>query len=56
MNYKDLAAFLDASPVNFWAVKTLSEHLDRAGFTALDMRDAWHIKPGGQTLDRKSVV
>ncbi|MDO4318966.1 MAG: M18 family aminopeptidase [Bacteroidales bacterium] len=58
MNYKDLAAFLDASPVNFWAVKTVTDHLDEAGFTALDMRDAWHIKPGGRyyTVKNGSAV
>ena len=37
-NYKDLSASLDASPVNFFAVKTVSEHLDEAGFVRLDMR------------------
>ncbi len=45
-DYKDLAAFLDASPVNFWAVKTVTEHLTEAGFTELDMRDRWDLNPG----------
>lgn len=58
MNYKDLAAFLDASPVNFWAVKTVTDHLDEAGFSALDMRDSWQIKPGGRyyTVKNGSAV
>lgn len=58
MNYKDLAAFLDASPVNLRAVKTVTDHLDEAGFTALDMRDAWQIKPGGRyyTVKNGSAV
>lgn len=47
-DYKDLAAFLDASPVNFWAVKTISDHLDAAGFRPLDMRSAWELQPGGK--------
>lgn len=58
MNYKDLAAFLDASPVNFWVVKTVTDHLDEAGFSALDMRDSWQIKPGGRyyTVKNGSAV
>ncbi len=47
-DYKDLSAFLDASPVNFWAVKTISEHLDAAGFKRLEMCDAWVLKPSGR--------
>lgn len=47
-DYKDLAAFLDASPVNFWAVKTVADHLESAGFTELDMRERWELKPGGR--------
>ena len=44
----DLLAFLDNSPCNFLAVKNISDKLDEAGFKALDMRDAWEIKPGGR--------
>jgi len=47
-DYKDLAAFLDASPVNFWAVKTVADHLIEAGFTELDMRKRWQLKPGAK--------
>ncbi len=47
-NYKDLSAFLDASPVNFFAVKTVTEHLDEAGFVRLDMRKQWALEPGGR--------
>ena len=47
-DYKDLAAFLDASPVNFWAVKTIAGNLDAAGFKQLDMRDAWNLAAGGR--------
>ncbi|MDE6317510.1 MAG: M18 family aminopeptidase [Muribaculaceae bacterium] len=46
--YRDLAAFLDASPVNFWAVNTLEHHLKSAGFTELDMSAQWHIEAGGK--------
>lgn len=47
-NYKDLSAFLDASPVNFFAVKTVSEHLDEAGFVHLDMRKQWKLEPASR--------
>lgn len=50
--YRDLGAFLDASPVNFWAVETVRRHLENAGFAELDMADAWNLKPG----DRRYVV
>ncbi|MBD5234591.1 MAG: M18 family aminopeptidase [Bacteroidales bacterium] len=44
----DLCNFLDNSPVNFWAARTVCDRLDTAGFKALDMRDAWDITPGGK--------
>ncbi len=47
-NYADLAAFLNASPVNFWAVNTTVEHLRAAGFAELDMRHKWALSPGGK--------
>lgn len=47
-NYRDLAAFLDSSPVNFWAVNTVTDHLEANGFTALDMRRQWQLTPGGR--------
>lgn len=47
-DYKDLAAFLDASPVNFWAVETMRTHLNNAGFKELKMSDAWTIQPLGR--------
>ncbi|MDE6301733.1 MAG: M18 family aminopeptidase [Muribaculaceae bacterium] len=47
-DYRDLAAFLDASPVNFWAVDTLERHLKAAGFSELDMAEEWKIVPGGK--------
>lgn len=45
---RSLMEFLDQSPVNFLAVKTVSRHLDEAGFTKLNPRDAWQLKPGGK--------
>lgn len=45
---RSLMEFLDQSPVNFLAVKTVSCHLDEAGFTKLNPRDAWQLKPGGK--------
>ena len=46
--YTDLAAFLDASVVNFFAVNTIREHLDAAGFTCLNMSDAWNLRPASR--------
>lgn len=47
-SYKDLSSFLDASVVNFLAVKTLRSHLDRHGFQELNMSDAWDLCAGGR--------
>lgn len=44
----DLMAFMDASVMNFFAVATISERLDCAGFTALDMRQPWTLQRGGK--------
>ncbi len=41
-----LKSFLDASPVNFFAVDTLRKQLDNAGFTYLDARQHWNIERG----------
>lgn len=48
----DLLKFLNESPCNFLAVKNLTDRLDRAGFTPIDMADRWSLKPG----DRRYVV
>jgi M18 family aminopeptidase len=48
----DLLTFLDSSPVNFWAVETVRQRLEAAGFTRLDMRDEWALRPG----DRRYVT
>lgn len=48
----DLLKFLNESPCNFLAVKNLTDRLDRAGFTPIDMADKWSLKPG----DRRYVV
>lgn len=45
---RDLMEFLDASPVNFYAARTLAGRLDQAGYTRLDPAEAWNIKPGGK--------
>ena len=42
----DLCAFLDASPVNFWAVNTARTLLENEGFRQLDMADEWTLVPG----------
>ncbi len=48
----DLLTFLDNSPVNFLAAREIVARLDAAGFSPLDPRDAWNLKPG----DRRYVV
>lgn len=48
----DLCNFLDLSPVNFWAVETVRQRLETAGFRQLDMRDEWVLTPG----DKRYVV
>lgn len=45
---RSLMEFLDQSPVNFFAVKTVKEHLDSNGFTRLDPAEAWKLTPGGR--------
>ena len=40
--------FLDKSPVNFYAARTVASRLDLAGYTRLDPAQAWDIKPGGK--------
>lgn len=44
----DLMSFLDASTCNFYAVRTIAERLDAAGFSRLDPVDAWSVTPGGR--------
>lgn len=44
----DLCAFLNASPVNFWAVETVRQRLEEQGFSRLDMGQAWDIEPGSR--------
>lgn len=51
---RSLMEFLDSSPVNFYAVKTVRNHLEHAGFVCLDPREAWHIKPGGKYFMTKN--
>ena len=53
-DYKDLAAFLDASPVNFLAVKTVEDHLLACGFSELKMEDAWKVEPSGRYFVKKN--
>ena len=45
---RSLMEFLDKSPVNFLAVKTVGSRLDDAGFVRLDPRESWMLEPGGK--------
>ena len=38
--------FIKSSPNAYFAVNTMAEELKAAGFTRLDEKDAWKIKPG----------
>jgi len=42
-----LLDFIDESPSPWHAVATMGQRLDQAGFTALDERSGWALKPGG---------
>ena len=44
----DLRAFVDVSPTPFHAVAEMTRRLEAAGFTALDERDRWALRPGGR--------
>ncbi len=48
LSARSLMEFLDQSPVNFLAVKTVSRHLDDAGFARLDPSESWQLAPGGK--------
>lgn len=45
---RGLIEFLDKSPVNFYAARTVAERLDAAGYVRLDPKDAWNIRRGGK--------
>lgn len=51
-NITDLCRFLDSSPVNFFAAESVRQRLEQHGFSRLDMRDIWSLKPG----DRRYVT
>lgn len=44
----ELMEFLDSSPVNFYAIDTLSRMLEYADFRKLDPSEQWHLEPGGK--------
>ena len=43
---KELLNFLDASPTCFHAVKNIADQLTENGFTFLNEKDSWDLKPG----------
>lgn len=45
---RELLAFLDASPTPFHAVQSMQARLEAAGFSRLDERQAWQLKPGSR--------
>ena len=53
---RDLMEFLDKSPVNFYAARTVASRLDLAGYTRLDPAQAWDIKPGGKYYVVKMIA
>ncbi len=56
---RELIAFIEESPTAFHAVRSITDMLDKAGFTALHEKDEWNIVPGGKyyvTRNRSSVI
>jgi len=49
-----LIDFLDNSPVNFLAVKTVTDRLEAAGYVRLIASQAWNIVPGGKYFITKN--
>lgn len=45
---QSLISFLNNSPCNFLAVKSVSDLLENAGFSQLDQREKWNLVPGGK--------
>ena len=45
---KDLINFIDASPLNYFAVKNAKEILEDYGFKELRENEKWEIKKGGK--------
>lgn len=53
MNYiSDLLQFLADSPCNFYAVKNVADKLEQSGFSELDTRKPWILKPG----DKRFII
>ena len=53
---RSLMEFLDKSPVNFLAVKTVGSRLDDAGFVRLDPRESWKREPYGKYYTPKNSI
>ncbi len=45
-NTEQMMGWLSESPCNFYAVKTITEVLDKAGFERLEAEDKWALAPG----------
>lgn len=46
-NSERMMKWLGESPCNFFAVKTVTDELDKAGFKRLSAADKWDLRPGG---------
>lgn len=53
-DYQNLPEFLNSSPVNFWAVETIRQHLVEAGFSELKMEEIWTLRPGDRRFVKKN--
>lgn len=51
---RDIISFLNDSPVNFLAVKTITNELTAAGFSRLDPSQAWQLTPDGKYFVTKN--
>ena len=51
---QSLIDFLNSSPCNFWAVKTIQDKLASAGYTEYKEGDQWTVKPGDKFYVKKN--
>lgn len=45
---QDLMSFIDKSPSVYHVIKNAAEKLEKAGFTRLNLHDAFHLQPAGR--------
>lgn len=51
---RNMLQWLEESPCNFLAVKTIAAQLEAKGYRRLDLHDAWSLQPGGRYYTTKN--